>query len=103
LTIGIVAYKFELAGAFADALAAADLAISFAPPGENWIQGNRAHALMFLGHVDEARTIYLQHRGERIEDRPWEGLPAVVISHAYDFTLNYRKPLCQALFRALQS
>ena len=66
LTIGIVAYKFELAGAFADALAAADLAISFAPPGENWIQGNRAHALMFLGHVDEARTIYLQHRGERI-------------------------------------
>jgi hypothetical protein len=32
-----------------------------------------------------------------------EGFSAVVISHAYDFTLNYRKPLCQALFRALQS
>jgi tetratricopeptide (TPR) repeat protein len=70
--IGIVAYKFELAGAFADALAAADLAISLAPPGKNWIHGNRAHALMFLGQVDEARTIYLQHRGEKIGDKAWE-------------------------------
>jgi len=69
--IASIAYEFELAGAFAKALEAADLAISLAPD-ETWIYTNRAHALMFLGRVDEARTIYLQHRGEKSHDVIWE-------------------------------
>jgi hypothetical protein len=59
-----LAYGFDLTGAFADALAAADLAISLAP-NEIWRYSNKAHALMFLGRVNEARAIYLQHRGEQ--------------------------------------
>lgn len=34
--------------------------------------GNRAHALMFLGRTDEARAIYLAHRGEQINGKTWE-------------------------------
>jgi tetratricopeptide (TPR) repeat protein len=69
--IASIAYEFELAGDFAKALEAADLAISLAPD-ETWIYINRAHALTFLGRVDEARTIYLQHRGEKSFDVIWE-------------------------------
>jgi hypothetical protein len=70
--VGSIAYEFDRGGAFSNGLAAADLAISFAP-NETWLYTNRAHALMFLGRVDEARAIYLQHRGEKIEDdRKWE-------------------------------
>jgi hypothetical protein len=38
-----------------------------------WIQVNRAHALMFLGRVEEARSVYLQYRGEIIRgEKDWE-------------------------------
>jgi hypothetical protein len=57
---------------FTNGLAAADFAISLAPD-ETWLYSNRAHALMFLGRVNEARAIYLQRRGEKIhEDKNWE-------------------------------
>src|SRR5262249_7881819 len=62
--IGGIAYEFDKAGAFATALAAADLAISLAP-NETWLYTNRAHALMFLNRAGEAKAIYLQHRGEQ--------------------------------------
>ena len=29
---------------------------------------------MFLGRVDEARSIYLDHRGEQANGQPWEKL-----------------------------
>ena len=36
------------------------------------IDVNRAHALLFLGRIQEAEQIYLKHRDEKIEDgRPW--------------------------------
>ena len=42
-------------------------------PNKIWIDGNRAHALMFLGRTDEARKIYLAHRGEKtLDDDVWE-------------------------------
>jgi hypothetical protein len=66
-----------LARNFATALEAADL-VSPIAPDEIWLQGNRAHALMFLGRVDEARALYLRYRGEKNvqNGKPWE--PAVL-------------------------
>ena len=49
---------------FAKALEAADEAIALAPE-KIWIYTNRAHALMFLGRVEEARALYLQYRVTR--------------------------------------
>jgi tetratricopeptide (TPR) repeat protein len=71
--IGALAYTFILARNFASALEASDLVISLAPDAI-WLRGNRAHALMFLGRVDEARTIYFRYRGEKnVQDgKGWE-------------------------------
>jgi hypothetical protein len=73
--LGGLAYKLVLAGDFGRALEAADHALSFAP-GQIWIHGNRAHALMLLGRADEARAIYLQYRGthEMSGGRSWEAV-----------------------------
>ena len=70
---GGLAYRFVIARDFADALEAADEAIALAPD-KIWIYTNRAHALMFLGRIDEARALYLQYRGKPnvVGDKPWE-------------------------------
>src|SRR5262245_22948967 len=60
--IGGLAYRFVLAGDFSNALDAADQVLA---PDRLWLRGNRAHALIFLGRVEEARAIYLAHRGAR--------------------------------------
>jgi predicted Zn-dependent protease len=62
--IGGLAYRFVLAGDFSNALDAADQVVALAPD-RLWLHVNRAHALMFLGRVEEARAIYLAHRGAR--------------------------------------
>jgi TPR repeat protein len=44
-------------------------------PGELVAEGNRAHALMFLDHRDEARAIYITHKGQSIpnlDKKIWE-------------------------------
>jgi tetratricopeptide (TPR) repeat protein len=71
--IGSLAYLFVLARDFNKALSVADQAIALAP-NETWLYTNRAHALMFLGRVDEARTLYLQNRGAQNvqEEKSWE-------------------------------
>jgi tetratricopeptide (TPR) repeat protein len=71
--IGSLAYRFILARNFASALEASDLVISLAPD-TIWLRTNRAHALMFLGRVDEARAVYFRYRGEKIvqNGKPWE-------------------------------
>jgi hypothetical protein len=61
--MGRLAYLFIIARNFVTALEAADQAISLAPD-KLWLYTNRAHALMFLGRADEARTIYLRFRGQ---------------------------------------
>jgi tetratricopeptide (TPR) repeat protein len=62
--IGGVGYRFLLAQDFAKALEIADQAITLAP-AKVGLYTNRAHALMFLGRVEEARVLYLKYRGER--------------------------------------
>lgn len=71
--IGGLAWHFVLKREFAKALEAAEQAIPLAP-GATWIRANRAHALLFLGHGDEARTIYLQYRGQPkvMGDKSWD-------------------------------
>jgi len=69
---GNLAYAFVKAGDFAAALKVADEAISFAP-SMIWLYGHRAHALMFLGRVDEARALYLRYRGDKaMGNTSWE-------------------------------
>jgi tetratricopeptide (TPR) repeat protein len=73
--IGDLAYSLVLAGDFATALAAADQVIALASE-QSWIDGNRAHALMLLSRVDEARALYLRYRGKQnVRDgKSWEAL-----------------------------
>lgn len=66
--LGTLAYKFILCRDFAAALEAAEYGHSLAPRAI-WIEGNRAHALMFLNRTEEAKALYLQHRGEAV----WPG------------------------------
>jgi tetratricopeptide (TPR) repeat protein len=69
IRLGGLAYSFVLAQAFAQALEAADQAIALAP-NKIWLYTNRAHALMFLGRIDEARALYQQYRGVK---NVWRG------------------------------
>jgi tetratricopeptide (TPR) repeat protein len=71
--IGGLAFEFVLARNFVRALEAADLVISLAPD-QIWLYTNRAHALMFLGRIDEARALYLKYRGQQNVDgeKSWE-------------------------------
>jgi tetratricopeptide (TPR) repeat protein len=71
--LGGLAYRFVLARDFGRALEAADQMI-FLAPNEIWLYGNRAHALLFLGRLDEARALYLQYRGKKkvLGEKSWE-------------------------------
>ena len=71
--IGGLAYMFVWVRNFARALESSDLVISLAPD-KIWLHTNRAHALMFLSRVDEARALYLRYRGEKNvqNGKPWE-------------------------------
>ena len=72
--IGGLACRFLLAHDFATALVAADQAISLNAPDKIWLYSNRAHALMFLGHIDDARDIYLKYHGKKNTEggKSWE-------------------------------
>jgi hypothetical protein len=64
------------AGDFRIALEAAELGIEF-DPAQIWITMNKAHALMFLDRLKEARHEYLAHRGMILTgdpQGPWEEL-----------------------------
>jgi tetratricopeptide (TPR) repeat protein len=95
--VGGLSYSFLPARDFAQALAASDLAISLAP-NMTWVYSNRAHALMFLGRVEEARSVYLKHRGEiAVDDKVWE---TVILE---DFG-NFRKAgLTHPLMRVIET
>ena len=64
-----------MAGNFSAALETAEHALS-AAPDEVWLSANRAHALMFLGRVDEARALYLRYRGNKVKNDGtlWESI-----------------------------
>ena len=60
------------AGQDAQGLALSEEAIGIAPK-ELWPYSTRADALMLLGRTDEARQIYLAHRGEHFQNgKSWE-------------------------------
>jgi eukaryotic-like serine/threonine-protein kinase len=71
--LGHLAYRLDLTKMFEKALGDADLALSIVPT-ETFIESNRAYALMFLGRIEEARAIYLAHRGEQVAGMLWEKL-----------------------------
>ena len=52
---------------FAGALSASEEAISLLPTNLAPIT-NKAHALMFLGRAEEARELYLTHKGQRVAE-----------------------------------
>ena len=75
--VGSVAY-FELFVRRAEtALSLSERALNLAP-NLLFAETNRAHALLFLGRVEEARAIYLSHKGEPVgEQCRWEACVAL--------------------------
>src|SRR5215470_13023860 len=76
--LGSLAWYALHARNFEEALTAADRAVALAPD-QIWLATNRAHALLFLGRTDEARVLYLAHKGKHLfpdSDRPWEDVIA---------------------------
>ena len=70
--IGFVANAMVIAGDYDAALAALDKATPVAAD-QNWLDLVRAAALMLLDRPDEARPLYLKHRGETsFGGKPWE-------------------------------
>ncbi len=70
--LGNLAYQSLLIKEFEKSLDASDRAIA-AAPSLVWLYSNRAHALMFLGRLDEARKLYQDHRGEEAQGKKmWE-------------------------------
>jgi hypothetical protein len=62
-----LSWRAEFARDFALALSASDRAHSLEPESLS-PEVKRAHALMFQGRIDEARTLYLAHRDEMIPE-----------------------------------
>ena len=61
---------------YTKALAVADDAHALFPDNLG-IETNRAHVLMFTGHDEEAKALYLAHKGQRMsdkDDRSWESV-----------------------------
>jgi tetratricopeptide (TPR) repeat protein len=59
---------------FVGALASSEEALKL-EPGDLPAETNHAHALLFLGRFEEAKDIYLKHRGEKVyknSDTKWE-------------------------------
>jgi tetratricopeptide (TPR) repeat protein len=97
--IGRIVYSFILARNFVTALEAIDQVISLAPE-RIWLYKNRAHALMFLNRVDEARALYLKYRGQQkvSGDKPWE---AVILGDFAEFQkAGLTHPLMQEIEKA---
>jgi hypothetical protein len=63
--LGNLAWRALFARDFAKALTAADRALSLYP-GLLWVETDRGHALLFLGRIEEAKTLYLAHKGEKV-------------------------------------
>ncbi len=73
-----VAWYALVARQFDRALTASERAHALLPSDPS-IEINRAHALMFLGRAEEAKEIYLAHKGERIsapDGDLWDGVIA---------------------------
>jgi tetratricopeptide (TPR) repeat protein len=76
--IGDLASNLVFAREFTTALDAIDQAISVTPD-QIWLYANRAHALMFLGRLDEARTLYLKYRGQTLAEQNGNSWEAAIL------------------------
>ena len=65
---GTLEYYELLIGNFEGALKSASKGIAL-NASETWILTNKAHALLFLGRTDEARTIYQTIRSIKLNDK----------------------------------
>jgi tetratricopeptide (TPR) repeat protein/CHAT domain-containing protein len=92
--LGRLAWYALFAKDFDEALAAAERALALAPD-RFWIETNHAHALLFSGHVDEARALYTAHKGKRLHRNDYETWEEVV---AGDFEALQRAGLDHAGF-----
>ena len=81
-----VAWYALLAKDFTKALTVADRAHALLPDNLS-IEINRAHALMFMGHDEDAKALYLAHKGEPVSEANNELWEQVI---AEDFA-NFRK------------
>jgi tetratricopeptide (TPR) repeat protein len=79
--LGNYAYYALFARDLEAALAASERALAL-KPDELWLATNRAHALMFLGRMDQAKAAYLEHRGKTVGQKPWE---AVILEDFAEF------------------
>lgn len=66
--LGGQSYNKILTGEYLSALESANSALTLSP-NEIWIKTNQAHALLFLGHVDEAQKIYRDNWNAKINDK----------------------------------
>ena len=81
-------------------MAALDLAVPVAP-SQNWLDLVRAGALMFLDREDDARALYLKHRGElSFGGKTWEALTLEGFKMAR--AKGRRKPLMDEIEKLFQ-
>lgn len=67
-TFGNHAWKLLNDGAFAEAGTSAEMAlVIYAPDVLRWVEGNRAHAYLFQGRIQEAREIHQRYRDQKLE------------------------------------
>jgi len=75
-SLGRVALLSLFSKSFDKALAASDRATAL-DPSLIWVQANHAHALMFAGRRDDAKEIYLAHKGQTLPEqgnKTWEAV-----------------------------
>jgi TPR repeat protein len=70
LELSALTWDALLAKEFPKALTVADRAHALLPDSLA-IDATRAHALMFMGHYEEAKALYLAHKGEVIKQNNW--------------------------------
>jgi len=70
LELSALTWDALLAKEFPKALTVADRAHALLPDSLA-IDATRAHALMFMGHDEEAKALYLAHKGEVIKQNNW--------------------------------
>jgi tetratricopeptide (TPR) repeat protein/CHAT domain-containing protein len=82
---------------FDEALVATERALALAPD-HFWIETNHAHALLFSGHLDEARALYLAHKGKQLRRNDYRTWEEVI---AGDFEALQRAGLNHAAFNEI--
>ena len=84
LVLGQIAWVALFAGEYPKALSVSDRAHTLLPDNLS-IESNRAHALMFVGHDEEAKAIYLAHKGQPFSEQDSKFWEQGVVEHFAEF------------------